>query len=95
MVTIDELLSALERVVMQAGGAGDLQLLQQALVKGEIAAATGERTMAMGGDASDLAIITGNGNVVNVYKGMNARILREVLGISDFSHLQECDPDAG
>jgi Effector-associated domain 10 len=48
MVTVDELRSALERVARQEGRAGDLQLLRQALARGEITAATGERAVAIG-----------------------------------------------
>jgi hypothetical protein len=84
MVTIDELRAALEWVARQEGRAGDLQLFRQALARGEITAATGERAVAIGGDASDLAIITGNGNVVNVFKGMDAYALKGVL--SEFIH---------
>jgi hypothetical protein len=84
MVTIDELRAALERVVRQEGSTGDLQLLRQALARGEITAATGERAVAIGGDASDLTIITGDGNIV--FKSVDAQTLREVLGVSVFSY---------
>jgi hypothetical protein len=84
MVTIDELRAALERVARQEGTAGDLQLLRLALARGEITAATGERAVAIGDDASDLTIITGNGNVV--FKGVDTHALREALGVSAFSY---------
>jgi hypothetical protein len=82
MVTIDELRAALERVARQEETAGDLQLLRQALSTGEITAATDKGAVAIGGDASDLAVITGNGNVVNLFKDVDASILREALGVS-------------
>jgi tetratricopeptide (TPR) repeat protein len=86
MVTIDELRAALERVARQEGTAGDLQLLRQALARGEITAATGERAVVIGGDASDLVIITGTGNVLNIFKGVDAYTLRGALGVSAFSY---------
>jgi hypothetical protein len=87
MIAIDELRAALDRVASkQEGSTGDLQLLRQALERGEITAATGEQAVAIGGDARDLVIITGTGNVVNLFKDVDARTLREVLGVSAFSY---------
>jgi hypothetical protein len=77
MATADELQAVLEQVARQEGSAGDLQLLQQALARGEITAVSGERAVAIGGDARDLTIITGDYNLV--FNGVDARILREVL----------------
>jgi hypothetical protein len=86
MVTIDELQAALERVARQEGSDGDLELLRQALARGDITTATGKGAVAIGGDASDLAIVTGNGNVINLFKDVDASILREALDVSAFSH---------
>src|SRR5918999_4829449 len=86
MVTIDELLAALERVARQEGTVDDLQLLRQALARGEITAAAGERAVAIGGGATDMVITTGGGNVANVFRGMDARSLREALGVLAFSY---------
>jgi hypothetical protein len=61
-------------------------LLRQALARREITAETAERAVTIGRDATDLVIITGDGNVVNVFKGVDARILREALGVSAFSY---------
>src|SRR5687767_13373495 len=79
MVTIDELRAVLERVVRQEESAGDLQLLRQALARYEIIAETGERAVAIGGDATDVVITTGDRNVVNVFRDVDARILWEIL----------------
>ena len=46
MVTIDELRAALERVARQEGSADDLQLLRQALARGEITATSGKGAVA-------------------------------------------------
>jgi hypothetical protein len=81
MVTTDELRAVLERVARKEEGAGDLQLLRQALARGEITAVTGERAVAIGRDATDVVIITGDGNIVNVFEGVDAHSLREVLEV--------------
>jgi tetratricopeptide (TPR) repeat protein len=78
MVTNDELRAALEWVARQEGSDGDLQLLRQALERGEITAATGERAVNIGRDATEVVIATGDGIVVNVFKGVGARTLAEV-----------------
>ena len=79
MVTTDELRAVLERVAKKEESAGDLQLLRQALARGEITAVTGERAVAIGRDATDVVIITGDGNIINVFKDVDARILWEIL----------------
>jgi hypothetical protein len=78
MVTTDELRAVLERVARKEESAGDLQLLRQALARGEITAVTGEGAVAIGRDATDVVIITGDGNIINVSKDVDARILWEI-----------------
>lgn len=75
----DELKAALERLAAGAGTNADCQALRQALQARHIVVATGERAVALGRDATDAIIVTGNGNVVIAFKGGEAAAIRQAL----------------
>ena len=75
----DHLDSTLERIVAGTHSDADIQVLRQALQEGQLALATGERAVALGGDVNDSVIVTGEGNVVHIFKSPDAEIIRRVF----------------
>jgi hypothetical protein len=72
-----DLISALERLAAGNHTPDDLAVLQRARLAGQITLATGERAVALGGDATDAVIVTGDRNVV--FKGPNAEAIKQAL----------------
>jgi len=56
-----------------------LQHLRRDLQAGKITLATGDRAVALGRDAADALIVTGDGNVVLTFTGADAATIRQVL----------------
>src|SRR5687767_2493359 len=79
MASRDELRGALGRLVDGTAGEGDRRLVGDALEAGRIVVATGERAVALGGDASDAVIATGDGAVIQVFRGADAEAARGAL----------------
>jgi hypothetical protein len=75
----DHLDSILERIIARTHSDADIQVLRQALQEGQLALATGERAVAVGGDMNDSVIVTGEGNVVHIFKSPDAEIIRRVF----------------
>src|SRR5262245_23381624 len=61
---IATLKGAIERLVANTASAEDRVQVQAALAAGILSMATGERAVAVGGDANGAVIMTGDGNVV-------------------------------
>lgn len=76
----DDLKASLERFVDGTYTDADVAVLRRALQTGRITLATGERAVAAGGDITDAVIITGDGNVVHVYRGADAGTIRRLFG---------------
>lgn len=69
----------LERIRQDALRSDDIATLLKAIQDGRISIVTGERAVAVGGNAEDTLIVTGDGNVVYVLKGKDAEpLLRNV-----------------
>jgi HEAT repeat protein len=73
-----ELKQALERLQTGITDAADLEALRRALQAGQIALATGERAVALGGSAEGVVIVTGEGNVVQVLQGPAAETVQRL-----------------
>jgi hypothetical protein len=81
-----EVREALERLIAGDATSIDEELLRHALQSNQCSIAIGERAVAIGGDANDAIIVTGDGNIVPVFKGLDnntldtiARLVREAL----------------
>jgi hypothetical protein len=79
MLESDHLDSILERIRADTHSDAYIQVLRQALQEGQLALATGERAVAVGGDMNDSVIVTGEGNVVHIFKSPDAEIIRRVF----------------
>ena len=79
MLDANNLASALERIIAGTHSDADIQGLRQALQEGDLALATGERAVAVGGDVNDSVIVTGDGNVVRILKGSDAETIRQLF----------------
>src|SRR4051812_625922 len=64
MSSANDLKASLDRLVSATGTEEDRGLIQRALLAGHIVYATGERNVAIGGDASGTVIITGDQNEI-------------------------------
>lgn len=68
----DDLGEVLDRIKAGLSTPSDLQALQRALRNGSVTLATGDRAVALGGNANDAIIVTGDGNLVRVSTGARA-----------------------
>jgi len=69
--------AACERLLAGKVSEEDREVVHTALVSGELV--TGERAVAIGGSASDVIIVTGDGNVTLSIKGTDASAIQEIL----------------
>jgi hypothetical protein len=74
-----DLRSILERIAASTNSDTDIQMLRNALQGGQIVLASSERAVALGGDANDAVIITGDGNRVYIFKGIDAEAVRKLI----------------
>jgi len=72
-----ELEAVLERLLAGTASEGDRSAVRAALVTGVLA--TGERAVAISGNASDVVIATGDGNTILSFSGADATAIREVI----------------
>lgn len=79
MTDIDDLKTILGRLAADTYTNTDLGALRGALQTGQITMAIGERAVAVGGDVTDTVLITGDGNVVHVFKGPDAEAVRKIV----------------
>lgn len=87
---LDEMLEAQPETEKEFFGTlteAELQKLIQDLRAGQIALATGERAVALGGETTDVIIVTGDNNVVQVFRGPNVADLRQALEDYDSASL--------
>ena len=70
-----EALGALERLIAGKATANDEELLRNTLQTSQYSIAIGERAVAIGGNANDAIIITGDRNVVHIFKGLGDNAL--------------------
>jgi tetratricopeptide (TPR) repeat protein len=73
----NELKDAMERLLAGTASDADRNALRNALANGVLV--TGERAVAVGGDASDVIITTGDQNIVLSFKGADAATVQEAL----------------
>ncbi len=71
--------AALERLLEQRHTPADIQTLRRALISGQIAQATGERAVAIGGNVDDTIIVSGDNNIIATFKGPDANIIRQIF----------------
>jgi hypothetical protein len=57
----------------------DISVFRRALQSGQIILATGNRAVAIGGNVNDAIIITGDGNVVKIFKGSDADAIQQIV----------------
>jgi hypothetical protein len=83
---LHEVREALERLIARKATSDDDELLRDTLQNNQYAIAVGERAVAISGNADDAIIITGDGNIVHVFKGLDdsaldtiTRLVRETL----------------
>ena len=57
----------------------DIQMLRDSLQAQQIVLASGKQAVALGGDVNDAVIITGNGNLVCLFKGADAEAVRKFM----------------
>ncbi len=69
----------IQRVVAGSRDEADLQAIAAALRAEEVVFATGDRAIAIGGDANDSVNVTGNHNQVTVVKGLEAEVIARLL----------------
>jgi hypothetical protein len=79
MLDVNNRASALERIIAGTHADADIQVLRQALQAGDITVASADRAVALGGDVNDTIIVTGDGNLVRIFKGPDAEIIRRVF----------------
>jgi hypothetical protein len=79
MLEPDNLASVLDRIKAETHSDADLEVLRQALQEGHLSLATGERAVAVGGDVNDTVLITGDDNVLHIFKGPAAETIRQVF----------------
>jgi hypothetical protein len=74
---LKDLKAALARLDAGTGTEADQQVVQEALRRGQILLASGDRAVAIGGNVTDAVFITGNQNIV--FKGDEADTIRQAL----------------
>ncbi len=74
-----ELKQALERLQSGITDSADLETLRRAFQAGQIVLATGERAVAIGGSVEDTVIVTGDNNIISVFKGTTSESVRDAL----------------
>jgi tetratricopeptide (TPR) repeat protein len=75
----NELKGALQRLLNGNASEADRDAIRTALNTGMLVIVTGERAVAIGGDASDVIIATGDHNIVFSFKGADANAVSKVL----------------
>ncbi len=91
-MSIDELKAALERVLQGQASREDRNLLREAVQRGAISLATGERALAVGGDAGGATIVTGDGNVLLQIQAEDTSA-RSILSTLLLPRLHQLPPD--
>jgi len=69
----------LERLRRDALRPDDISTLLKAIQNGTLTIVAGERAVAVGGNVEDTLVVTGDGNVISVFKGAEADALRRTV----------------
>jgi hypothetical protein len=86
----EDLAAVLKRIASGNQDEVDIQALLVAIQQKQVALVTGERAVALGGNASDAIIVTGDNNIVFILKGEKAdEIERVVQGRRKTQYLQD------
>ena len=72
MARIEEIRGALLALVAGTASDADLELVREALASGQLQRLTGERAVAVGGDANGSTFVTGDKNVVVSFPAADA-----------------------
>ena len=75
----DDLQAIVDCIVAGTQSETDLAALRQALRSGQISLTTGERAVAVGGAVTDAVIVTGDGNVLRIFKGTDAATIQKAV----------------
>ncbi len=75
----DDLQAIIDCVAAGTQSETDLAALRQALRSGQISLATGERAVAVGGAVTDAIIVTGDGNVLRIFRGPDAATIQKAV----------------
>ena len=86
----NELKSALERLLNGTASEADRNLLQAALTSGVLV--TGEGAVALGGNASDAIITSGDGNTIFSFQGNDSGTMQAALGSIAAPRLHQVPP---
>jgi Effector-associated domain 10 len=79
MLDANNVASGLERIIASTHADADIQVLRQAFQEGQLTLATDERAVALGGDVNDTVIVTGDCNIVRIFKGPDAETIRQLF----------------
>lgn len=79
MFTTSDLPSILDRIANNTYTDADLSALQHTIDENQYFIVTGERAVAVGGDTTDAIIVTGDNNVIRIYKGSDAETILAIV----------------
>lgn len=79
LVMTDDLAAILKRISQGSLDEADIQALLLSVQQRQVTLATGERAVALGANASDAVVITGDHNIVFVLKGEKAEEIQRVV----------------
>lgn len=86
----DDFTEVLKRLDSGDQDEADIQALLLAMQQKQVALATGERAVALGGDASDAVIITGDHNVILILRGEKAEQVQKLSrGLTQQNFVQD------
>ncbi|MEM4205019.1 MAG: NACHT domain-containing protein, partial [Candidatus Methanomethylicaceae archaeon] len=75
----DLLKAGVSRLRDLARGSLEERALRRAFLSGQVGYVTGERAVAFGANANDVVVVTGDGNIVRIFKGSDADTIRQVF----------------
>ncbi|TVP63444.1 MAG: ATP-binding protein [Nodularia sp. (in: Bacteria)] len=79
MTDINDLRAILKRLAANTCTGADIEIFRQALESRQIVQATGEEAIAVGGDVTDAVFITGDGNLVYIFREADAEVVRQIV----------------
>jgi tRNA A22 N-methylase len=75
----EDLQAVIQRVIKGSRNKADLRAIAASIQAGQVVLATGERAIAVSGDANDSVNITGDNNQVIVIQGVEAEAIAQLL----------------
>ncbi|SRR6266852_8857061 len=79
MADSNTLKAALLQLVAGNATDSEREIVKRALQNDQITLVTGDRAVALGGNATDAVIVTGNGNIVQVFQDVDDNTLRSII----------------